>query len=99
MNKKKIALVTSSRSDYAHLRWLIRDLSRHPRVELQVIALGPHLSPLFGKTQSQISAPSVTTVECLLDSDTDLGMAKTIGIATLGIADALDRMRPPIFCS
>jgi len=38
----------------------------------------------------------VTRVECLLDSDTDVGMAKTIGVATLGLADALDRLRPDI---
>jgi UDP-hydrolysing UDP-N-acetyl-D-glucosamine 2-epimerase len=94
--KRNIAVVTSSRADYAHLRWLLRDLARHPAVELQVIALGPHLSPAFGHTGKVVSAPQVTAVECLLDSDTDVGMAKTIGVATLGLADALDRLRPDI---
>ena len=94
--KRKIAIVTSSRADYAHVRWLLRDLARHPEVELQVIALGPHLSPAFGHTGREISAARVTRVECLLDSDTDVGMAKTIGVATLGLADALDRLRPDI---
>jgi UDP-hydrolysing UDP-N-acetyl-D-glucosamine 2-epimerase len=94
--KRKIAIVTSSRADYAHARWLLHDLGRHPAVELQVIALGPHLSPAFGHTGKEISAARVTRVECLLDSDTDVGMAKTIGVATLGLADALDRLRPDI---
>ncbi len=94
--KRKIAIVTSSRADYAHLRWLLDDLARHPTVELQVIALGPHLSPEFGHTAKQISTERTTSVECLLDSDTDVGMAKTIGVATLGLADALDRLRPDI---
>jgi UDP-N-acetylglucosamine 2-epimerase (non-hydrolysing)/GDP/UDP-N,N'-diacetylbacillosamine 2-epimerase (hydrolysing) len=93
--KRKVAIVTSSRADYAHVRWLLHDLARHPAVELQVIALGPHLSPAFGHTAKQISG-KVTTIECLLDSDTDVGMAKTIGVATLGLADALDRLRPDI---
>src|SRR6202040_3540337 len=35
-------------------------------------------------------------VECLLSSDTDIGMAKTIGLATLSLADALGRMRPDL---
>lgn len=78
------------------MRWLLHDLGRHPAVELQVIALGPHLSPAFGHTGRDISAARVTRVECLLDSDTDVGMAKTIGVATLGLADALDRLRPDI---
>ena len=94
--KRKIAIVTSSRADYAHLRWLLHDLARHPGVDLQVIALGPHLSPAFGHTGREISAARVTRVECLLDSDTDVGMAKTIGVAILGLADALDRLRPDI---
>jgi UDP-hydrolysing UDP-N-acetyl-D-glucosamine 2-epimerase len=94
--KRKIAIVTSSRADYAHLRWLLHDLARHPAVDLQVIALGPHLSPAFGHTGKEISAARITSVECLLDSDTDVGMAKTIGVAALGLADTLDRLRPDI---
>ena len=89
-------MVTSSRADYAHLRWLLHDLAKAPDVALEVIALGPHLSPAFGHTGKEITAARVTTVECLLDSDTDLGMAKTIGIAVLGIADVLARVRPDI---
>lgn len=94
--KKKIVVVTSSRADYAHLRWLFDDLARNRAIELNVIALGPHFSPSFGNTGRAISSVPVTRVECLLDSDTDVGMAKTIGIATLGLADALDRLRPDI---
>src|SRR5260370_19406197 len=94
--KRKIAIVTPSRADYAHLRWLLHDLARHPAVELQVIALGPHLSPAFGNTGKGISTERVTRVECLLDSDTDVGMAKTIGVATLSLADVLDGIRPDI---
>lgn len=94
--KRKIAVVTSSRADYAHLRWLLHDLERHPVIELDVITLGPHLSPGFGHTGKTILAKRVAQVECLLDSDTDVGMAKTIGVATLGVADALARLRPNI---
>jgi UDP-N-acetylglucosamine 2-epimerase (non-hydrolysing)/GDP/UDP-N,N'-diacetylbacillosamine 2-epimerase (hydrolysing) len=36
------------------------------------------------------------TVECLLSSDTDVGMAKTLGLATLGLADTLGRLRPDV---
>jgi UDP-hydrolysing UDP-N-acetyl-D-glucosamine 2-epimerase len=94
--KRKIAVVTSSRADYAHLRWLLHDLCAHPAVDLRVIALGPHLSPAFGHTGRSVSALNTVNIECLLDSDTDVGMAKTIGVATLGLADALGRIRPDI---
>ena len=94
--KKKIAVVTSSRADYAHLHWLLHELAQHPSIELQVIALGPHLSPAFGHTGQEIAGSVAVRIECLLDSDTDVGMAKTIGVAMLGVADALDRLRPDI---
>src|SRR5437762_1670192 len=94
--KRKIAVVTSSRADYAHLRWLLHDLALQPAIDLHVIAMGPHYSPAFGHTGKEVSVARVTAVECLLDSDTDVGMAKTIGVATLGLADALDRLRPDI---
>lgn len=99
-SRRTIAVVTSSRADYAHVRWLLHELNRNPRIELQVITLGPHLSPAFGNTGTHVfkTAPRVTVeqIECLLDSDTDVGMAKTIGVATLGFADALSRLRPDI---
>ena len=78
------------------MRWLLHDLARQPGVELQVIVMGPHDSPAFGHTGAEVSASNVTHIECLLDSDTDIGMAKTIGVATLGFADALGRLRPDI---
>jgi UDP-hydrolysing UDP-N-acetyl-D-glucosamine 2-epimerase len=97
--KRTIAAITSSRSDYAHLRWLLHDLAKHPDVDLQVIALGPHLSPEFGHTGKEFiehNSKTFTSIECLLSSDTDVGMAKTLGLATLGLADALGRIRPDI---
>jgi UDP-hydrolysing UDP-N-acetyl-D-glucosamine 2-epimerase len=99
--RRKIAVVTSSRADYAHVRWLLHELLANPKIELQLIALGPHLSPQFGNTGKSIRSGrkadfAVEQVECLLDSDTDVGMAKTIGVATLGVADAFGRLRPDV---
>lgn len=97
--KRKIAVVTTSRADYSHLYWPLHDLARHPQVELKLLALGPHLSPEFGLTVQEIERDGFhidDRLECLLSSDTDVGMAKTIGLATLGLADALGKMRPDL---
>ncbi len=40
--------------------------------------------------------PIAGRIECLLSSDTDVGMAKTIGVATLSLADLLGEMRPDL---
>ena len=97
--KRRIAVVTTSRADYSHLYWPLHDLSHHPDVELQLIAMGPHLSPEFGNTIREIERDGLQVaarVECLLSSDTDVGMAKTIGVATLSLADCLGQMRPDL---
>ncbi len=96
--KRKVAVVTTSRADYSHLYWPLRHLAAHPGIDLRVIALGPHLSPEFGNSVTEIEEtfPIDTRIECLLSSDSDVGMAKTIGVAVLGLADCLGRMRPDL---
>ena len=97
--KRKIAVVTTSRADYSHLYWPLHDLSRHPEVDLQLIVTGSHLSPEFGVTVGEIERDGLAIaarIECLLSSDTDVGMAKTIGVATLSLADCLGQMRPDL---
>jgi UDP-hydrolysing UDP-N-acetyl-D-glucosamine 2-epimerase len=97
--KRKIAVITTSRADYSHLHWPLRDLSAHPKVDLKLIVLGSHLSPEFGHTVREIERdgfPIAAKLECLLSSDSDVGMAKTIGVAALGLADCLGQMRPDI---
>ncbi len=96
---RTVAVVTTSRADYSHLYWVLRELQDHAATRLRLIVTAAHLSPEFGHTVEKIEADGFTIderVEALLSSDTDLGMAKTIGVATLGLADALGRMRPDL---
>jgi UDP-N-acetylglucosamine 2-epimerase (non-hydrolysing)/GDP/UDP-N,N'-diacetylbacillosamine 2-epimerase (hydrolysing) len=97
--KRKIAVVTTSRADYGHLYWPLRELSAHPDVDLKIIVMGAHLSPEFGSTIQEIEKDGFhidARVECLLSSDSDVGMAKTIGVATLSLADIFGQMRPDL---
>ena len=99
--KRRIGVITTSRADYSHLYWpLLREAS--PRITASSwlsSLLGAHLSPEFGSTLKEIERdgfPIQSRIECLLSSDTDTGMAKTIGVAILGLADALTAWRPDI---
>jgi len=97
--KRTIAVVTSSRADYSHLYWPLHDLKQHPDVDLKLIVLGAHLSPQFGETVREIEKDGfaiAARLECLLSSDTDVGMAKTLGLAVLSLADLLGQMRPDL---
>jgi UDP-N-acetylglucosamine 2-epimerase (non-hydrolysing)/GDP/UDP-N,N'-diacetylbacillosamine 2-epimerase (hydrolysing) len=97
--KRKIAVVTSSRADFSHLYWPLRDLQAHPDVDLKLIVLGSHLSPHFGYTIQEIERdgfPIAARIACLISSDSDVGMAKTLGLAVLSLADKLADIRPDL---
>jgi len=99
MSQRTIAVVTSSRADYSHLYWPLRLLREHPDVDLRLIAMGPHLSPEFGLTVGEIEKDGfaiAARIESLLSSDSDVGMAKSIGVAMLSLADTLGAMRPDL---
>ncbi len=96
---KTVAVVTTSRADYSHLYWPLKLLQAHPDVELKLIVMASHLSPEFGNTVGEIEHdgfPIAAKVECLLSSDSDLGMAKSIGLGVLSLADVLAVMRPDV---
>jgi len=96
---KKIVAITSSRADYSHLYWPLRCLEEDESIDLTILCFGPHLSPEYGETWKQIKKDgfkNIKTLECLLSSDTDVGMAKSLGLAILGITDILADLRPDL---
>jgi UDP-hydrolysing UDP-N-acetyl-D-glucosamine 2-epimerase len=97
--KRKIAVVSTSRADYGHLYWPLRDLAAHPKIDLRIVVMGSHLSPEFGSTIQEIEKDGFridARIECLLSSNSDVGMAKTIGVATLSLSDLFGEMRPDL---
>ncbi|MEM6639011.1 MAG: UDP-N-acetylglucosamine 2-epimerase [Pseudomonadota bacterium] len=96
---RHVTFVTTSRADFGHLQWPIHAVNAHPQLRASLVVIGAHLSPEFGHTVDAIREAGCSIdaeIECLLSSDTGIGMAKTIGLATLGLADALDRLNPDI---
>ena len=96
---RKILALTTSRADWGHLSSPLQHLMVQSQVHLSLVAMGAHLSPEFGMTVDQIESDGFKVdhrIECLLSSDSDVGMAKTIGVATLSIAELLDRERPDL---
>ena len=53
--RKKIFIVTSSRADYDHLYWLIKDLEKINKFKLTLVVTGNHMEKRFGNTISQIN--------------------------------------------
>ncbi|HET6804141.1 MAG TPA: UDP-N-acetylglucosamine 2-epimerase [Frateuria sp.] len=96
---RKIAVFTGSRAEYSLLHPLLTGLRENPRITLQLIVAAMHLSPEFGMTARQIEADGFVAdarVEMLLSSDSPVGVAKSMGLGLIGLADALDRLRPDV---
>lgn len=97
MKKRKICVVTGSRAEYGLLSGLIQKIKGHETLELQVIATNMHLSPEFGLTYQEIEKDGFfinKKVEMLLSSDTANATTKSVGLATIGFADAYEDLQP-----
>jgi UDP-N-acetylglucosamine 2-epimerase (non-hydrolysing)/GDP/UDP-N,N'-diacetylbacillosamine 2-epimerase (hydrolysing) len=94
----RIVAITTSRADYSHLYWPLRRLQENTAVDLHVIATAAHAASGFGQTAQVVRDDGfqLEVIESLLDSDTGVGAAKTIGLNTLALADALHRLQPDL---
>ncbi len=97
--KRAICVVTGTRAEYGLLRRVMEGIRGSRELDLQVIATGMHLSPEFGLTFREIESDGFRIdqkVEMLLSSDTPVGVAKSMGLGMIGLADALQRLRPDV---
>lgn len=96
---RRIGVVTSSRADYGHLRWPLREMAARPELEPRLYVTGAHLAHEFGTSVREIERDGqeiAARIESLLSSDTSTGAAKTIGVAVMGFADLFARERPDV---
>lgn len=96
---RKICVITGSRAEYGLLSGLMRAIREDDDLQLQVIATNMHLSPEFGLTYREIEKDGFTIdkkVEMLLSSDTPNATAKSVGLGTIGFADAYEDLKPDI---
>jgi len=95
-NRRKICVITSTRADYGHLFWILKDLEKES-VELQILATGTHLSDEFGNTQTEITRDGFVISEKVksgMTSDQPIDIAKSLATTTVGIAESLQRLKP-----
>lgn len=96
---RKICIFTGTRAEYGIMSRLFRMIADDPELQLQIIATNMHLSPEFGLTYKEIEADGFhidKKVEMLLSSDTANGTVKSMGLATIGFADALEDLKPDL---
>jgi len=96
---RKICVITGSRAEYGLLRWVLQGIKDDPVVRLQIIATGMHLSREFGLTYREIEKNGFCIdrkVKMLTNSDTPVGIAKSMGKGLIGFADAFNELKPDL---
>ncbi|MFF2796875.1 UDP-N-acetylglucosamine 2-epimerase [Lysinibacillus xylanilyticus] len=97
--KRKICIVTGTRAEYGLLSNLAKQLQKDKEFDLQMVVTGMHLSPEFGSTYKEIENDGFLIdekIEILLSADSPTGIVKSIGLATVSFADALNRLQPDL---
>lgn len=97
--KRKICFFTGTRAEFGLMSSFMHRVDESDDCQLQIIATNMHLSPEYGLTYKEIEAEGFTIdkkVEMLLSSDTANGTVKSMGLATIGFADALEDLKPDL---
>lgn len=96
---RRICVFTGSRADYGLLRGLIRALANDPRVNLDIVAAGAHLRADLGSTVAAIDDDGfvpAAKIDFVQEADTPVATATALGLATIRLTEAFDRLRPDI---
>lgn len=96
---KKVCVVTAARSEYGLMRWIIDAIHHDDELELQLVVTGAHLSPEQGLTYKFIEAdgyPIAAKVPMLLSSNDEAGIAKSMGVCSISMADTFSCLKPDI---
>lgn len=96
---RRICVVTGTRAEFGLLRYLMEEIKSHEELELKVIVTGTHLSPEFGSTYLEIEEAGFQIdykVEMLLSSDSASAVTKSVGLGTIGFADAFVQLSPDL---
>ncbi|KOA21126.1 UDP-N,N'-diacetylbacillosamine 2-epimerase (hydrolyzing) [Clostridium homopropionicum DSM 5847] len=99
MLKRKIAVITGTRADYGIYYSVLKAIENNPKLDLNLIVCGMHLSPEFGYTVEEIEKDGffiADKIETILSSDTGASMAKSVGLTLMGLTQSLERIKPDI---
>ena len=99
MQSRRICVVTGSRAEYGILQGLIKEIQESQVLELQLVVAGMHLSPEFGLTYREIEKDGFRisrTVDMQLTSDTSVGIARSLGLGTIGFGEAFHALKPDL---
>ncbi|WP_424493696.1 UDP-N-acetylglucosamine 2-epimerase [Salinimicrobium sp. GXAS 041] len=95
----KITVFTGTRAEYGLLKPMLKEIKDSSRQTLQLVVTAMHLSKEFGYTVEEIMEDGFQIdkkIECVLSSDSASGVTKSVGLALIGLGDALYELNPDL---
>jgi len=100
LNIKNIAVVTSTRADYNHLRLILKKIIESPSLTLSLLVTGTHLLESHGKSIEIINRdkiPIARVIEMYDENDTSKpALGRSIGKAVTNFTEALYEIKPDL---
>lgn len=94
---KKVLVITGTRADYGIYHPILKAIEADSDLELHLLVTGMHLSPQHGYTLDSIRKDGFrisAQVDCLLQGSTHANMSRAIGLAILGMTQAMEEIEP-----
>ncbi|WP_235439636.1 UDP-N-acetylglucosamine 2-epimerase [Paenibacillus sp. DMB20] len=94
---KKVMVVTGTRADYGIYYPILEAIEKDPALDLHLLVTGMHLSPQHGYTLDQVKRDGFKVsaqVHCLLQGSTHSNMSRGIGMAVMGMTQAIEELEP-----
>ena len=96
---KKIVIVSGSRAEFSLLKPLIRLLNSNNMFEVLFVVTGSHLNSIHNNSKKEIDSSKISIsseIEMQINSDTNVGMAKSIGLGVISFADYFNSINPDL---
>lgn len=91
--------MTGTRAEYGLLRILMQGIKDDPKLELQIIVTGMHLSETFGFTYKEIEEDGFRIdfrIETISEDDSPYGISESISRGVQGCAEAFQELQPDL---
>lgn len=96
---RKVCVITGTRANYGRLKPVMNAIKEHNELELKLIVTGMHLLPEMGYTVNEIEKDGYkidAKVDMHIVNDSGAGMSKSLGLALIGITQAIESISPDI---
>ena len=96
---QKLCIFTGTRAEYGLFKPLLKVINDHPKLTLQILATGTHLSKDFGLTVQEIERDGFRVdekIEILMSSDSTVSVCKSLGLGLISYSEALRRLDPEV---